>query len=110
VKRIAKEGLVVGVGQALVVVGRFATVWWLTHLLDPGAFGEVALVQGIAALGFAFLCGPLLQAGLRFHPEAAADGRTGALHGLLRPLVARASWATAAMLVAVALVWRRRRS
>ena len=105
-KRIAKEGLVVGLGQALVVLGRFVTVWWLTRLLDPGAFGQVALVQGIAGLGFFFLCGPLLQAGLRFHSEAAGDGRAGALHGLLRPLISRAAWLTAGILVVGALVWK----
>jgi O-antigen/teichoic acid export membrane protein len=89
-----------------VVLGRFATVWWLTRLLDPASFGTVALIQAAAALGFAFLCGPLLQAGLRFHPEAARDGRVGALHGLLRPLVLRTAWITVGVLLAGALCWK----
>lgn len=105
VRRIAKEGLIVGAGQALTVAGRFVTVWWLTRRLDPAAFGEVALLQGLAALGFAFVCGPLLQAGLRFYPEAARDARLGALHGLLRPSVARLAWLTAGVLMVGVFGW-----
>lgn len=105
-RRLAQEGLVVGVGQALVVAGRLATLWWLTRLLDPGAFGEVALIQGVAALGFAVLCGSFLQAGLRFHATAATDGGEQALMTFMRPLVMRAAWITTVALVAGALVWR----
>lgn len=105
-RRLVHEGLIVGVGQALVVLGRFATLWWLTRLLDPSAFGEVALIQGVAVLGFSVLCGSLLQAGLRFHAEAQNDGRDVALRSLLRPLVLRSAWITTGVLAAGALVWK----
>lgn len=104
-RRIAREGLIVGIGQIAVIVARFATVWWLTRVLDRTAFGEVALIQGVAALGFAFLCGPLLQAGLRFHPEASRAGQVPSLHGLMRPLVTNAAWLTAVVLLAGAAAW-----
>ena len=106
VRRLAKEGLVVGAGQALVVAGRFATLWWLTRLLDPMAFGEVALIQGVAALGFGVLCGSLLQAGLRFHAEAANDGNEQGLRALLRPLVMRSAWITTGVLAAGSVVFK----
>ncbi|MEQ1898965.1 MAG: hypothetical protein ABL971_16480 [Vicinamibacterales bacterium] len=105
-RRLAKEGLVVGAGQALVVAGRFATLWWLTRLLDPRAFGEVALIQGVAALGFGVLCGSLLQAGLRFHAEAANNGNEQGLRALLRPLVMRSAWITTGVLAAGSVVFK----
>jgi len=98
--------LVVGGGQVLVVAGRFATLWWLTRLLDPMAFGEVALIQGVAALGLGTLCGPLLHAGLRFHATAATDGSEHALMSFMRPLVMRVAWITAVAVVAGAFIWR----
>jgi O-antigen/teichoic acid export membrane protein len=94
------------VGQALVVVGRFATLWWLTRVLDPRAFGEVALIQGVAALGFGVLSGSLFQAGLRFHAEAVTDGHERALSALLDPLVLRAAWIMTGVLLGSALVWK----
>jgi O-antigen/teichoic acid export membrane protein len=106
VRRLVNEGLVVGLGQALVVAGRFATLWWLTRLLDTRSFGEVALIQGAAALGFAVLCGALLQAGLRFHAEAQGAGHDVALQVLLRSLVLRAAWITMGALVVAALSWK----
>jgi O-antigen/teichoic acid export membrane protein len=106
VRRLVNEGLIVGAGQALMVAGRFATLWWLTRLLDPQAFGEVALIQGVAALGFGVLCGSLLQAGLRFHAEALSDGNGYALRSLLRPLVMRSAWITTGVLAVVTLFWR----
>lgn len=105
-RRLAKEGLTVGAGQALVIFGRFATLWWLTRILQPHPFGEVALIQGIAALGFGVLCGSLLQAGLRFHAEAQNEGREQSLRTLLRPLVMRSAWLTSGVLIAGAFVWK----
>ncbi len=105
-KRLAQEGLIVGVGQGLVVLGRFATLWWLTRLLDRGAFGEVALIQGVAALGFGVLCGSLFQAALRFHATAATDGREQELMSFMRPLVMRSAWITTGVLVTGVLIWK----
>jgi O-antigen/teichoic acid export membrane protein len=106
VRRLAREGLIVGLGQGLVVVGRFATLWWLTRLLDQGAFGEVALTQGVAALGFAVLCGSFFQAALRFHSTAATHGGEQALMSFMRPLVMRSAWITTGTVVASALLWK----
>ena len=105
-RRVAKEGLIVGAGQALGIFGRFATLWWLTRILEPGAFWEVALIQGVAALGYGVLCGALLQAGLRFHAEALNDGHEHSLRRLLRPLVMRSAWITFGVLAAGMLVWK----
>jgi O-antigen/teichoic acid export membrane protein len=106
VRQLAKEGIVVGAGQALGVAARFATVWWLTRVLAPDAFCELALIQGVATLGFGILCGALLQAGLRFQSEAMNDRTTGALRALLKPLVVRAAWFTVAALIAIAVAWK----
>jgi len=106
VRRLAREGVVVGAGQAVVVAGRLATLWWLTRLLDPAAFGEVVLIQGVAALGFGVLSGSLFQAGLRFHAEAVTDGHDRALSALLDPLVMRAAWIMTGLLLGSALVWK----
>ncbi len=105
-RRIAKDSLIVGVGQALTVVGRFGTLWWLTRVLDTEAFGRVALIQGVAALGFGVLCGSLLQAVLRFHGEAAAHGTTPEIRRVLRPMVVRSSIWTFSVLCGGALLWK----
>ncbi len=102
---LAKEGLIVGAGQGLAVAGRFATLWMLTRFLDPVAFGQVVLIQGVAALGFGVLCGSLLQAGLRFQAEAQHGGHEDALSALIRPLVMRSAWITTAVLAVCALVF-----
>lgn len=102
---LAKEGLIVGAGQGLVVAGRLATLWMLTRLLDPMAFGQVVLIQGVAALGFGVLCGSLLQAGLRFQAEALHEGHEDALSALIRPLVMRSAWITTGVLAVFALVF-----
>ena len=105
-RRLAREGVAVAVGQALVIGGRFGTLWWLTRVLDPAGFGQVALIQGVATLAFSVLCGSLLQAGLRFNAEAAIEGYAHGLRDLLRPLVMRMAWLTTASLGLGALVWR----
>jgi O-antigen/teichoic acid export membrane protein len=105
-KRLAKEGMIVGASQILGVIGRFATVWWLTRVLDPRSFCDLALIQGVAALGFGVLCGALLQAGLRFESEALNDRTTGALRATLKPFVMRAAWMTVLILIASAFVWK----
>ena len=103
-RRIAGEGLIVGASQLGVVLARVVTIWGLAHALSASAYGEVALLQGIAALGYSVACTPLLQAALRFEPEAVRDGRSGDLSGLLRPLVLRvAAFASLVIAVGVAL-------
>ena len=77
-RRLAKEGTVIGIGQLLVVAARFAPVWWLTRVLDPRSFGEVALIQGATALGYGLPCGSLLQAGLRFQWKLVRVSESGA--------------------------------
>jgi hypothetical protein len=55
--------------------------------------------------GFGVLCGPLLQAGLRFHAEAASAGNEHGLRALLRPLVMRSAWMTTGVLAAGSVVF-----
>lgn len=79
---IARQAAWVAVGQAAVIAAGLASTRIVTSLLPPDAYGEVSLVVGLGALGMGLLCTPVLQAALRFFPEARDSGSIGALRGL----------------------------
>ena len=49
-RRLSKEGAWIVLGQAIAVLGALASVRLLTELLDPAAYGELALGMTVASL------------------------------------------------------------
>ncbi len=70
--RLARETAWVAAGQLLVALGRFGGVRLLTQWVEPTLYGQVALLLVVSALGTNVLSVPVLQAVLRWYPEAVA--------------------------------------
>jgi O-antigen/teichoic acid export membrane protein len=69
-RRLGKEFLWIGVGQAAVALGSLLALSCLTRALSPEAYGELALAMTGALLAQQVAMGPLSGAFLRFYAAA----------------------------------------
>jgi O-antigen/teichoic acid export membrane protein len=84
----------------------FALIAAYTRLLDPHAFGELALsIAGVTFFGALILDGPML-AMQRYLPGQSKAARATALWGLILPAVAAATVAVVVFLLAAPERWR----
>ena len=81
-RRIWRDGVWVGAGQAAMAAGGFAALKLLTTLLSVDDYGRFALLSGLVALASSLFVSPILQAALRFYPEALAHRSVRALRGM----------------------------
>src|SRR5665647_2701772 len=73
-RRLSKEGAWIVLGQASAVLGSLASVRLLTELLDPAAYGELALGMTVASLVNQTVLGPLSNGITRFYAPAQERG------------------------------------
>ena len=85
--------------------GGFAALKLLTTLLSVDEYGRFALVLGLVALGTSLLIAPILQAALRFYPEALSHGSVSALRGMTFDRILRGSALLSLALVLGGAVW-----
>lgn len=90
-RRILGESAWVFAGQGLSALATLIGVRLITEVVPPQVYGAVALAVGLVALANGLALGPLMQAVLRFHPEAARAGqepafRRATLVALRRPV------------------------
>ena len=97
-RRLSKEGAWIVLGQAAAVLGSLAGVRLLTELLDPAAYGELALGLTVAALVNQTVLGPLANGVTRFYAPAQERGDLG---GYLRGALGLVWVATAVVAVMV---------
>jgi O-antigen/teichoic acid export membrane protein len=76
-RHLFKEGLWIVLGQVMLVVGSLLGVRLLTGLLDPTAYGELALAMTLATLVNQTVLGPLSQGVMRFYAPAVEQGNLG---------------------------------
>lgn len=88
--RLSREGLWIVLGQGLLVVGSLVGVRVLTGLLQPAAYGELALALTVATFAGQFVFGPLGQGAIRFYAPARERRRLEGYFAGLR------SWTVAA--------------
>jgi len=91
-------------GQAASALGLLAGTRLLTEFLSPAVYGTIGLLVGAAAFGRLVLCAPVLQAALRFHPDAQRSGELGALRRVSHALLLRATVALSLLLLGAATV------
>lgn len=91
VRRLSKEGAWVVLGQAAAVLGALAGVRLLTELLDPAAYGELALGMTAAAAVNQTVMGPLGNGVARFYAPALERGDLGGYLTAVRRLGSGAS-------------------
>ena len=85
--RLSKEGFWVVLGQAMAVVGSLVGVRLLTGLLNPAAYGELALGMTVATLVFQTVLGPLGNGVTRFYAPAVEHSDLGGYLNAVRRLV-----------------------
>lgn len=86
-RRLSKEGAWIVLGQASAVLGSLAGVRLLTELLDPAAYGELALGMTVAAVVTQTVIGPLGNGVARFYAPAQERGDLGGYLDAVRRLV-----------------------
>lgn len=69
-RRLFKESFWIALGQALAVIGLLLGVRLLTEMLDPAAYGELALGMTVATLVNQLVFGPLSGGVIRFYAPA----------------------------------------
>lgn len=98
-RRLSKEGAWIILGQAAAVLGSLAGVRLLTELLDPAAYGELALGMTLAALVNQAVLGPLGNGITRYYAPAQERGDVGGYLGAARSLVLAATAVIAAVIL-----------
>lgn len=91
IRRLSKEGLWVILGQAMAVLGALLGVRLLTELLDPSAYGELALGMTTATLVNQTILGPLSVGITRFYAPELERGGLGDYFKVMRRLVSSAT-------------------
>ena len=76
-RHLFREGLWIVIGQVMLVVGSLLGVRLLTGLLDPAAYGELALAMTLATLVNQTVLGPLAQGVMRFYAPAVEQADLG---------------------------------
>lgn len=90
-RRLSKEGFWIVLGQAMAVLGLLVGVRLLTELLDPAAYGELALGMTLATLVNQTVLGPLGNGATRFYAPAVEQGDLGGYLYAVRRLVLSAT-------------------
>jgi O-antigen/teichoic acid export membrane protein len=85
--RLSKEGFWIILGQTLAVLGSLVGIRVLTGLLDPKAYGELALGLTVAILANQVVLGPLGNGITRFYAPAAEKGDLYGYFNSVRRLV-----------------------
>lgn len=112
-RRLAKEGLWIVLGQAMAVLGALVGVRLLTELLDPAAYGELALGMTLATLVNQTVLGPLGNGVTRFYAPAVEQYDVGGYLNAVRRMVLSATgiiilvmlFSVAGLLIAGRLEW-----
>lgn len=100
-RRLSKEGAWIVFGQIAAVLGSLVGVRVLTELLDPAAYGELALGVTIATLVNATIMGPLCNGATRFYATAVENN---SLPDYLKSVANLVLKATGVVLVIVGIV------
>lgn len=101
-QRLSKEGLWIVLGQGAAITGVLFGVRLMTELLDPAAYGELALAMTVATLVNQSVLGPLGNGISRFFAPAKEQSDVGAyLHAAARLVLLATAVIFAVMLLAM---------
>jgi O-antigen/teichoic acid export membrane protein len=99
------EGVATAGGQVVAALGLLFGTRALTEVVPPSVFGAVSLFVGVATFGFNLLCSPVVQAALRFYPEATAQERLPAVAYALRSSIRRTTSLTVLLLLGAGAIY-----
>jgi O-antigen/teichoic acid export membrane protein len=100
--RLSKEGSWIVLGQALFVAASLVGVRMLTGLMNPAAYGELALEMTAANMLTQTVLGPLGNGATRFYAPSVERGELRAFLSATRTLLARSVGALAVLMLFVA--------
>ncbi len=103
--QIAREGGVLAASQIVTGLARLVGLRLLTELVSPTVYAEFVLILGLMILGINFFCAPVLDAGIRFYADAAAESRLASLRRLLLRLLLPRTAAIAVLLPLAGATW-----
>jgi len=92
-RRLSREFIWIGLGQAAAVLGALVGVRVLTAILPPEAYGRLALGMTVAAFVNQTVLGPLSGAATRFFAPACEAGMLGGYFAAVKSLLVRATGA-----------------
>jgi O-antigen/teichoic acid export membrane protein len=90
-RRLFKESFWIALGQEMAMLGLLVGVRLLTELLDPAAYGELALGLTVASLVNQIVFGPLGGGIIRIYAPAVEQGGFGSYLTAVRQLVCSAT-------------------
>lgn len=90
-RRISIEGFWIILGQAMTMAGSLVGLRWLTGILSPAAFGELALGMTVATLVGQTVIGPLGNGVTRFYAPALEQNDLGGYYNVVYRMVLRAT-------------------
>lgn len=79
--RLLHKGIWVGLGQIIAAIGQLVGIRLITEFFSPEIFGESILLIGVVSLITTTFFNPLMQALLRFYPEAIKSKSLNAFRG-----------------------------
>ena len=86
-RRLLKEGAWIVIGQATAVLGALVGIRLITELLDPAAYGELALGMTVATLVNQTILGPIGNGITRFYAPAVEQNAWGSYFKATRQLI-----------------------
>jgi O-antigen/teichoic acid export membrane protein len=86
-------------GQLASAIALLAGIRFLTGLVTPDIYGQVALLNGFVALGVTLFSYPFICAGMRLLPECLDKGERAALYAVVASLTAKSTALAIALLV-----------
>jgi len=99
--RLFKEGFWIVFGQAMAVLGSLVGVRLFTELLEPAAYGELAIGLTAATLINQTVLGPLGNGIIRFYAPAKERGDLGSYLAESRSLILRATGVVTVIMISV---------
>lgn len=102
--RLVKEGSWIIIGQLMIVIGSVVGVGWLTELMSPAGYGELALGLTVSSLVNQVLFGPINSGISRFYAPAMEKNAQGAFWAAVYWLIGRAMIVTVISGVIVLIV------
>lgn len=103
--QLLADGALLAIGQCLAGLGLLVGTRVVTEVVPTGVYGTVSLLLGLAMLSRNVACVPVLQAALRFYPEAELSREIPRLREVVRRLLTTTTTPLVAVLLAVGGTW-----
>ena len=104
-RAILGQGIWVVVGQGMTGILTLAGTRLITQYVDPELYGAVNLLQNSLVLLRTLFCSPMLNAGLRFYPDAERGNFLSGFRAYLRRSLGRSVLAMEIIVVGGAILW-----